>query len=79
MTVEQRIFAESSEVQLDGDDVDGIIQVGTNLSMLALAEEAEQELGKPVVAINSATLWHALRKNGFDDRFDGFGTLLREH
>jgi maleate isomerase len=64
---------------LDGDDVDAIIQVGTNLSMLALAEHAERELGKPVVAINAATLWHALRDNGFDDRFEGYGTLLREH
>jgi maleate isomerase len=65
--------------ELDGDDVDAIIQVGTNLSMLALAEEAEQELGKPVIAINAATLWHALRENEFDDQFEGHGVLLRAH
>ena len=65
--------------QLDGDDIDVILQAGTNLSMLQLADEAERWLGKPVVTVNAATLWHALRSHGIDDRFDGFGTLLREH
>jgi maleate isomerase len=64
---------------LDGPDVDAIVQVGTNLSMLRLADEAESELGKPVVAINAATVWQALRDNGFGDQFTGFGTLLRDY
>jgi len=64
---------------LDGPDVDAIVQVGTNLSMVRLADEAERWLGKPVVAVNAATLWHALRVNGFQDRFPHYGTLLREH
>lgn len=64
---------------LDGEDVDAIVQAGTNLSMVRLAAEAEEWLGKPVIAINAATLWHALRANGFDDRFEGFGSLLAEH
>ncbi|MEV0248670.1 arylmalonate decarboxylase [Nocardia sp. NPDC050712] len=64
---------------LDGPGVEAIVQVGTNLSFVALAEELEAELGKPVVAINSATLWHALREHGFDDRLAGAGALLREH
>jgi maleate isomerase len=65
--------------QLDGDDVDAIVQAGTNLSMLRLADEAERWIGKPVVTVNAATLWHALRARGIDDEFDGFGMLLREH
>jgi maleate isomerase len=64
--------------ELDGPDVDAIVQCGTNLSMLRLADEAEHWLRKPVIAINAATLWHALRSMGFGDRFDGHGTLLRE-
>lgn len=64
---------------LDGTDIDGLIQVGTNLSMLRLADEAERWLDKPVLAINAVTMWHALRSNGFGDRMHGFGTLLREH
>ena len=65
--------------ELDGPDVDAIVQVGTNLSMVRLADEAERWLGKPVLAINAATLWHALRANGFDDRFQGYGSILRDH
>lgn len=64
---------------LDGPDIDGIIQVGTNLPMLRLADEAERWLDKPVLAINAVTVWDALRTCGFDDRMHGFGTLLREH
>ena len=63
---------------LDGPDVDAIVQVGTNLSMVRLADEAERWLGKPVLAINAVTLWHALRANGFPDRLRGFGQLLRD-
>lgn len=64
--------------ELDGPDVDAIVQVGTNLSMVRLAAEAEQSLGKPVIAINAATYWHALRANGITDRMDGFGRLLAD-
>jgi maleate isomerase len=59
--------------------VDAIVQCGTNLSMVRLADEAERWLGKPVIAINAATWWMALRDNGIQDRLHGFGTLLREH
>jgi maleate isomerase len=65
--------------KLDGDDVDAIVQVGTNLSMVRLADAAERWLGKPVLAINAVTLWHALRANGITDQFPGCGSLLREH
>jgi maleate isomerase len=65
--------------ELDGDDVDAIVQVGTNLSMVRLADEAERWLGKPVLAINATVLWHALRANGFLDRISHAGSLLREH
>ena len=62
--------------RIDGDDVDALVQVGTNLSMARLAGEAERWLGKPVIAVNTATYWHALRANGLDDRIPGFGHLL---
>lgn len=63
---------------LDGDDIDAIVQVGTNLSMVRLAAAAEMWLGKPVIAINTATYWHALRANGINDQMDGFGRLLSD-
>ena len=65
--------------ELDGDDVDAIVQVGTNLSMVKLAGAAEIFLGKPVIAINTATYWHALRAAGIQDKVAGFGSLLMEH
>lgn len=64
--------------ELDSPDVEAIIQVGTNLSMLRLADEAERWLGKPVLSINAVTLWHALRSNGFNDRVEGAGRILRD-
>ena len=64
--------------KLDGDDVDALVQVGTNLSMVRLAAAAEIWLGKPVIAINAATYWHALRANGIGDRMQGFGRLLSD-
>ena len=59
------------ELNGDGDDVDAIVQVGTNLSMVRLAAAAELWLGKPVIAINTATYWHALRQNGIKDKIAG--------
>lgn len=64
---------------LDGDDVDGVLQVGADLSMGRLADEATRWLRKPVTAINVATVWHAVRRLGIDDRFPGFGPLFLEH
>jgi maleate isomerase len=62
----------------NGKDTDAIIQVGTNLSMVKLAAEAELWLGKPVIAINTATYWHALRANGITDKIYGLGRLFEE-
>ncbi len=59
--------------------VDAVVQVGTNLAMAAIAADAERWLGKPVLAINTATYWHALRQHGIKDKIEGFGSLLVDH
>jgi maleate isomerase len=59
--------------------VDAIVQVGTNLAMAEVAAMAEFWLDKPVVAINTATYWYALRQFGIKDRIHGWGSLLSEH
>jgi maleate isomerase len=64
---------------LDGPDVEAVVQVGTNLAMARLAAAAELWLDKPVLAINTATYWWALRRNGIADPVDGFGALLRDY
>ena len=66
------------ELNGNGRDVDAIVQVGTNLSMVRLAAAAELWLGKPVIAINTATYWHALRQNKIMDKIPGLGRLLEE-
>lgn len=65
--------------ELDGPDVDAIVQVGTNLSMVRLAAAAELWLDKPVIAINAATYWHALRACGIADKLSGLGRLFEVH
>ncbi len=59
--------------------VDAVVQVGTNLAMAEVAAMAEFWLGKPVIAINTATYWYALRDYGIKDRFPGWGSLLADH
>ena len=59
--------------------VDAIVQVGTNLAMAEVAAMAEFWLDKPVIAINTATYWYALRQYGIKERIRGWGSLLAEH
>lgn len=65
--------------ELDGDDVDAVIQVGTNLAFGALAAKMEAERKKPILAINTAIYWRALRKNGIADKVKGWGSLLEKY
>lgn len=62
--------------ELDGQDVDAIVQAGTNLSGIDIFPTLEKQLGKPVIPINVATIWHALRAQGVDDKIYGRGWLM---
>lgn len=62
--------------ELDGSDVEAIVQAGTNLSAIDLFPTLEYQLQKPIIPINVATIWHALRAQGVNDRFHGKGWLL---
>ena len=66
-------------LEMDSDDIDAFVQVGTNLSMVRLCLDLQEELGKPFVAINAATYWHALRAMGINDQFAGHGPLFQNH
>jgi maleate isomerase len=61
------------------DGADAVIQCGTNLAFAKVAAMAEFWLEKPVIAINTATYWHALRTMGVPDKVQGFGALLEQH
>ena len=65
--------------EIDDPSVEAIVQTGTNLAMARVAGIAEFWLDKPVIAINTATYWWALRQNGLNDRIPGYGSLLMEH
>lgn len=65
-------------IELNNSDVDAIVQAGTNLAMADVAATAEFWLDKPVIAINTATYWHALRQNGINDKIYGYGKLMAE-
>lgn len=80
------LFAHTSEATLrealwavNTAEVEAIVQFGANLPMARLAAEAERWLAKPVIAVNTATYWHALRVMGIADRMPGHGALLRDH
>jgi maleate isomerase len=66
-------------IEVNQGKVDAIVQVGTNLAMAEVAAMAEFWLGKPVIAINTATYWYALRQYGIKDKVRGWGSLLAEH
>jgi maleate isomerase len=66
-------------IQVNRGKVDAIVQVGTNLAMAEVAAMAEFWLDKPVIAINTATYWYALRQYGIKDKVYGWGSLLAEH
>lgn len=66
-------------IELNDPSVEAIVQVGTNLAMARVAGIAEFWLDKPVIAINTATYWWALRQNGIDDKIQGFGSLLSHY
>jgi len=66
-------------LEVNKGKVDAVVQVGTNLAMAEVAAMAEFWLDKPVLAINTATYWYALRQNGIKDRFPGWGSLFLEH
>ncbi len=65
--------------ELNDPSVEAIVQVGTNLAMARLAGIAEFWIDKPVIAINTATYWYALRQNGITDKVQGFGSLLSHY
>ena len=62
--------------ELDGPDVQAVVQVGTNLPFAGVARAAEAALGKPVLATNPVTYWHALRRAGISERLAGAGRLF---
>ena len=65
--------------RVDRPEIDVLLQVGTALVCAGYVADLEARHGKPVLAVNTATYWHALRQHGIADRLEGYGMLLRDH
>ena len=64
-------------VEAMSDDADGLFISCTGLRTIEVVEALENDLGRPVVSANQATMWHALRIGGIDAKLDGLGQLYR--
>lgn len=62
----------------DANELDAIVQCGTNMSLIDVTEKLESVLGIPILGINTVTFWYALRENGFEGALVGGGRLLQE-
>lgn len=62
-----------------GHRLDAVVQCGTNMSVLDVAERLEPQLGIPILGINPVTLWHALRTCGITAPLARGGELTRAY
>ena len=60
------------------NQLDAVVQCGTNMSLIDVSERLEPVVGIPILGINAVTFWYALRENGFEGPLTGAGRLLRE-
>lgn len=61
---------------VDQPDTDALLICCTDFGSAEVVQSLEDELGKPVLTSNTATLWAALRQTGIDTPIKGYGKLL---
>ena len=64
---------------LDRKDAEALIHVGTNLPVSAMTPAIEAKFGKPLIGVNVATYWLALRRIGIKDKLPGMGILAEKY
>ena len=69
-----RVYAHARDSWLP--QADGLVISCTDFASLEAIPRLEQELSRPVISSNTATLWAALRAAGIDARLANFGRLL---
>ena len=60
------------------NQLDAIVQCGTNMRLLEVIEKLEPVVGIPILGVNTVLFWYAVRENGFNSPLTGGGRLLRE-
>lgn len=79
----QNIYAEHEQRayqlarQANTPDAEAVFLSGTGLPTVGVLEMLEQDLNKPVLSSNQASLWQALRLAGVRQAIPGFGSLMR--
>ena len=64
---------------VDRSDAEVLIHVGTNLPVSSMTPEIETKFGKPMIGVNVATYWLALRRIGIMDKLPGMGILAEKY
>ncbi len=59
-------------------DADGVLIVGTGGRCVAIIEDLERDLARPVITANQASLWNCLRLSGVAAKVSGYGRLLAD-
>lgn len=57
-------------------DADGVLIAGTGFRCVGICDALEEDLGRPVITANQASLWHCLTQCGIRPAVDGYGALL---
>jgi maleate isomerase len=57
-------------------EADGVLIAGNCFRCVAIIETLEQDLKRPVITANQASLWHCLRLSGVRTPVSGYGGLL---
>jgi maleate isomerase len=60
------------------NNLDAIVQCGTNMSLINVCEKLEPIIDIPILGVNAVIFWYALRENGFTGTLVGGGKLLRD-
>lgn len=63
--------------KVDHPDAQAIVLACTNWKSMAIIEQLERVLGKPVLSTTQVSIWGALRKIGYKGSIAGYGRLLR--
>lgn len=58
------------------NDADSVLIAGTGFRCAGILELLEQDLQRPVISANQASLWHCLRLSGVRSIISGYGSLL---
>jgi len=60
----------------DKPEAQGIFIACTQVRAIPVLDALEEDLKKPVISANQATLWLALKTLGYGGRIEGYGSLL---